>query len=92
MLEYSLFALVTFALIRVATSKKPSSKQQKGEFSKAVLFFIGFAIGVVAIMLGVGGSIMLTPIFSRIFTLLNKRGSSCWTIFCSLLLNIGTIL
>jgi uncharacterized membrane protein YfcA len=61
-LEYSLFALVTFALIRVATSKKPSSKQQKGEFSKAVLFFIGFAIGVVAIMLGVGGSIMLTPI------------------------------
>ncbi|NPA28043.1 MAG: sulfite exporter TauE/SafE family protein [Epsilonproteobacteria bacterium] len=61
-LEYLLLFLVTFALIRVITSKKPPQGQGKKSFSKLTLFFIGFFIGIIAIMLGVGGSIMLTPI------------------------------
>jgi len=49
-LEYILLSLVIFALIRVATSKKPKDTQEEKSFNKATLFFIGFGIGIIAIM------------------------------------------
>lgn len=60
-IEYSLLGLILFALFRVLYS----SHERHGEKKRKSLFFnliIGLGIGMIAGMLGVGGSILLIPI------------------------------
>jgi len=80
-LEYIFFALVLFALIRVATSKKYEEGQEEGKFSKLTLFIIGLVIGTIAMMLGVGGSIMLTPVLIGYLHFPSKKAATAGLFF-----------
>ncbi len=58
----SLFlGLLFFALYRISSSKV-SENQEVKTLSSIVLFVVGLIIGIFAISLGIGGSILLTPI------------------------------
>lgn len=56
------FALLIFALFRLFFSKNHEDDSQTKTLNKGVLFAIGLVIGVFSITLGVGGSIILTPL------------------------------
>ncbi len=60
-LEYLFLSLLIFALYRLFSSKEIDNRDVKSLHSM-VLFSVGGMIGIFAIALGVGGSIMLTPI------------------------------
>lgn len=60
-LEYLFLSLLIFALYRLFTSK-PKDNGEIKILNPLLLFAVGGVIGVFAISLGVGGSIMLTPI------------------------------
>jgi len=62
-LEYLFFGLLIFALYRLF-SAKPSDNGTVKTLNPAVLFGVGLMIGIFAISLGVGGSILLTPILA----------------------------
>ena len=80
-LQYIFLALVIFALIRVATAKKLEDGQQEGHFSKLTLFIIGLVIGTIAMMLGVGGSIMLTPVLIGYLHFPSKKAATAGLFF-----------
>ena len=60
-LEYLFFGLIIFALYRLLYSKIEDSGNLKS-LNPIILFIVGSIIGIFAITLGVGGSILLTPI------------------------------
>ena len=62
-LQYLFLGLLFFALYRLISSKVSDSGEVK-TLSSVVLFIVGFVIGIFAISLGVGGSILLTPILA----------------------------
>ena len=80
-LEYIFLALVIFAFIRVATSKKLDVNQEEGSFSKVTLFIIGIIIGTIAMMLGVGGSVMLTPVLIGFLHFSSKKAATAGLFF-----------
>jgi len=80
-LEYIFLALIIFALLKVATSKKPSADTQEGSFNKATLFIIGLVIGIIAMMLGVGGSVMLTPVLIGFLHFPSKKAATAGLFF-----------
>jgi uncharacterized membrane protein YfcA len=62
-LEYLFFSLLIFALYRLFSAKIQDDAVVK-TLNPIVLFGVGTMIGIFAISLGVGGSIMLTPILA----------------------------
>ena len=60
-LKYLFLAIVIFAIYRVYKTPDIHNNEQKTH-SKPILILIGFFIGLLAMSIGVGGSIMLTPI------------------------------
>jgi len=80
-LEYIFLALVIFALLKVATSKKLSADTEEGSFNKLTLFIIGLVIGIIAMMLGVGGSVMLTPILIGFLHFPSKKAATAGLFF-----------
>jgi len=60
-LKYLFLFIVLFAIYRVATTASIQTKEIKVH-NKTPLLFIGFIIGLIAMSIGVGGSVMLTPI------------------------------
>ncbi|CAA6801537.1 MAG: Arginine/ornithine antiporter ArcD [uncultured Sulfurovum sp.] len=63
LLEYMFLSLLTFALLRIF-SAKPNEDETVKSLNSLVLFSVGVLIGIFAIALGVGGSILLTPILA----------------------------
>lgn len=61
-LEFLFLGLLLFALFRLFFSKHHEDDAQTRSINKVLLFLIGVVIGIFAITLGVGGSIVLTPI------------------------------
>ena len=61
-LQALFFGLLLFALFRLFFSKNHEDDSQTKSLSKALLFVIGLVIGIFAITLGIGGSIILTPL------------------------------
>jgi len=80
-LQYIFLALVIFAFLQIATTKKLHSKQEKASFNKFILFIIGLVIGIVAMMLGVGGSIMLTPVLIGFLHFSSKKAATAGLFF-----------
>ena len=60
-LKYAFLSLVIFAILQIYFSKTKELKDKK-EYSKLALIIVGFIIGLIAMSLGVGGSVLLTPI------------------------------
>lgn len=56
------FFLLLFALFRLLFSKNHEDDTQTRSLNKALLFSIGVGIGIFSITLGIGGSIILTPL------------------------------
>ena len=80
-LQYIFLALILFALWRLLTAKKPHPDQEEGTFSRMVLLVIGFGIGIIAMMLGVGGSVMLTPILVGFLHFSTKKAATAGLFF-----------
>ena len=62
-LQYLFFGLLLFALYRLFGAKASADGVVK-TLSPIILALVGFVIGIFAISLGVGGSILLTPILA----------------------------
>jgi len=62
-LQYLFFGLLIFALYRLFSAKSSDDEVVK-ILNPIILALVGFIIGIFAISLGVGGSILLTPILA----------------------------
>jgi len=62
-LQFLFLGLLLFALYRLFHANAPDDAEVKVLDTK-ILFVVGFTIGIFAISLGVGGSILLTPILA----------------------------
>ena len=62
MLHFAFFGLLFYALLRLFFSVNNEDESQTKSINKALLFGIGAVIGVFSITLGIGGSIILTPL------------------------------
>ncbi len=80
-LQYIFMGLIVFALLRLVTAKKPQQGIEEGSFSEWILFLIGFGIGIIAMMLGVGGSVMLTPILVGFLHFPTKKAATAGLFF-----------
>jgi len=60
-LKYLFLCVILFAIYRVAITATNHTKEVKYH-SKVSLVFVGFIIGMIAMSIGVGGSLLLTPI------------------------------
>jgi uncharacterized protein len=60
-LQYLFIAILIFSILRIFYSPAIHDCKRK-EHSKVTLFLIGSFIGIIAMSIGVGGSILLTPI------------------------------
>ena len=61
-LQFLFLGILLFALLRLFFSKTHTDDSQTKTLNKGLLFGIGAMIGVFSITLGIGGSIVLTPI------------------------------
>lgn len=61
-LHFTFFGVLLFSLTRLFFSKENEDETLTKTLNKSLLFFIGVVIGVFSITLGIGGSIILTPI------------------------------
>ena len=61
-LHFAFFGLLFYALLRLFFSVNNEDESQTKSINKALLFGIGAVIGVFSITLGIGGSIILTPL------------------------------
>ncbi len=80
-LEYLFLGLLIFALYRLFQAKVSEDGGSVKSLNRAVLFFVGLIIGIFAISLGVGGSIMLTPILVGFLHYPIKKGVSAGLFF-----------
>jgi len=62
LLQFSFFGLLFFALFRLFFSKNHEDDSLTKVLPKSLLFFMGLVIGIFSITLGIGGSIILTPL------------------------------
>jgi len=79
-LEYMFLGLLTFALFRLFSAKLSDDATVKS-LNKGLLFAIGLLIGVFAISLGIGGSILLTPILAGFLLYPIKKAVSAGLFF-----------
>jgi len=79
-LQYLFFGLLIFALYRLYGAKPKDDGSVKA-LNPIVLFGVGTIIGIFAISLGVGGSIMLTPILAGILHYPIKKAISAGLFF-----------
>ncbi len=60
-LEKFFLFIIIFSIYRIAVAS-PLGNETKKDHNKGILFLIGFIIGAIAMSIGVGGSVMLTPL------------------------------
>lgn len=80
-LQFTFFALLLFALFRLFYSKNHEDDAQTKSINKALLFSIGVGIGIFSIILGVGGSIILTPLLVGLLHYSLKKAVSAGLFF-----------
>lgn len=61
-LQFTFLGLLLYALLRLFFSKNHEDDAQTKSLNKALLFGLGLGIGIFSITLGIGGSIILTPL------------------------------
>ena len=78
-LEYIFIIIVMFSIYKISTSSTKNSSSTKTH-NKILLFFVGFIIGMFAMSIGVGGSVLLTPILAT-YLLYNLKDASSLGLF-----------
>jgi len=61
-LQFTFFGLLLYSLFRLFFSQNREDDSQTKSLNKGFLFGIGLVIGIFAITLGIGGSVILTPL------------------------------
>ncbi|MRJ02948.1 MAG: sulfite exporter TauE/SafE family protein [Epsilonproteobacteria bacterium] len=79
-LEYIFLAIVLFAFIRFFTKRVDDGMEER-EPSPPLLFVLGLFVGLIAISVGVGGSILITPVLVGIFHLNVKKAAAMGLFF-----------
>lgn len=79
-LEYLFLLLIVFSIYRIFISS-PYGQNIQIPHNKFLLFLIGFVVGVVGSTIGVGGSVLLTPILVGYFFYNLKDASSLGLFF-----------
>ena len=80
-LQFLFFGLLLFALFRLLFSKNNEDDSQTKTLSKPLLFGIGLVIGIFAITLGIGGSVILTPLLVGVLHYPIKKAVSAGLFF-----------
>ena len=80
-LQFLFFALLLFALFRLFYSKNHEDDTATKTLSRTLLFSIGLVIGIFAITLGIGGSVILTPLLVGILHYPIKKAVSAGLFF-----------
>ena len=80
LLEFIFLGFATFALVRLFMKPK-ENQEQKENVNPLILLAIGFVLGVVSMAIGVGGSIILTPILVGFFHFPLKKAISAGLFF-----------
>jgi uncharacterized membrane protein YfcA len=94
-LQYMFLSILLFSLYRLATAKHHTQDTQSKQVHKAILFSIGVMIGVFSISLGIGGSIILTPILVGVLHYHIKKAVSAglfFVVFSSMAGMIGKLI
>jgi len=94
-LQLLFFALLIFALFRLIFSKHHSDASQTKTLNKWLLFAIGLVIGIFSITLGIGGSVILTPLLVGLLHYPIKKAVSAglfFVVFSSIAGFIGRML
>ncbi len=78
-LEWMFVGFVAFAMYRFF--KAPSEQHQSRDIPAMLIFFVGVFIGLFAISIGVGGSILVTPILVGFFHMDVKKAASMGLFF-----------
>lgn len=81
MLQFTFFGLLLFALFRLYFSANHEDESQKKSLSKLLLFSLGLMIGIFSITLGIGGSIILTPLLVGLLRYPLKKAVSAGLFF-----------
>jgi uncharacterized protein len=79
-LEFIFLGFALFALVRLFM-KTSADKAQKEDVNPVILIIIGFVLGIVSMAIGVGGSIVLTPILVGFFHFPLKKAISAGLFF-----------
>ena len=79
-LKYLFLFIVLLAIYKVASTSVSHSNKVKKQ-NKIFMIFVGFIIGMIAMSIGVGGSVMLTPILVGYFYYNIKDASSLGLFF-----------
>lgn len=79
-LEFIFLGFAVFALVRLFM-KTSDEKEQKNDVNPFVLITIGFILGILSMAIGVGGSIILTPILVGFFHFPLKKAISAGLFF-----------
>ena len=98
-LQFLFLGILMFALLRLVFSKHHGEDGETKTLNKALLFGIGLGIGIFSITLGIGGSVILTPILVGLLHYPIKKAVSAglfFVVFSSIAgmisrLSIGTI-
>jgi uncharacterized membrane protein YfcA len=98
-LQFTFLGLLLFALFRLFYSQNHEDDSQTKTLNKALLFTLGLIIGIFSITLGIGGSIILTPVLVGLLHYPLKKAVSAGLFFVAFSsvagmvsrLNAGTI-
>jgi len=98
-LQFTFLGLLLFALFRLFYSQNHEDDSQTKTLNKVLLFTLGLIIGIFSITLGIGGSIILTPILVGLLHYPLKKAVSAGLFFVAFSsvagmvsrLNAGTI-
>jgi len=79
-LEYLFLGIVTFAFVRFFTKNVDEVKEER-DLPAPFLFVLGFFVGLIAISIGVGGSILIAPVLVGIFHVGVKKAAAMGLFF-----------
>ncbi|RXJ78700.1 hypothetical protein CRV03_01330 [Arcobacter sp. F155] len=80
-LQYVFIAILLYSIISIFKSPAEFNEEEKKSSNKFFLFIIGALIGAIAMSIGVGGSILLTPLLVRFLNYDLKKATSLGLFF-----------
>lgn len=80
-LQYLFLIILVYSIISIFRSPASADESEKKSSNKIMLLIIGFCIGITAMSIGVGGSIMLTPLLVRFLNYDLKKATALGLFF-----------